>query len=641
MSILRHLWPRSTPKLLPYTLFLSCLAGTLSVLPVAAHAPTSPPDTPGAPQGGELGAPVTATGKLHIVHADDMDHQRSHFMYHLEDERTKRFRRLHFLDTPPAHRHAGARATVRGHAHGEDIVIAAANDADLAPVAPALAAAVAGEQKTLVIMANFQDAAVSCSASTIRDTLFTDPMARSIDDLYQETSYGQLWFTGEVYGAYTLNYRSTDPCDFYAWSSAAEAAAQVQGVNTSAYTRKVFVLPRNNACGYIGLGTVGGYPSQSWVFACDMPDVFGHELGHNLGTQHASTPSSEYGDYSDIMGVSGIGLRHMNAPHKEAMGWLPSTQVSTITQDGTYTIAPLELNPVDTVAPQVLKIAKRDTNEVYYFSYRRPIGFDASLSTAYTDRVNVHRYASSGTFTYFLQALSDGGRFQDTVNGITVTQVRHDATSATVQVSMSCTPAAPSLSVSPSSQRTTPGTTVRYTVSVTNTDSAACPQAALALTSTVPAGWTSSLTPSSLSLAPGATATATVALTAPTGTSVGSYSSQVRVGDTLVAAHVAAATVSTTIDAPIAADTTPPTAPTALRATVRSNKIQLSWNAASDNVGVSGYAVWRNGVKIATTSNLSYTDGSTRSGVYYTYYIIAFDRAGNLSVASPAVTVKR
>jgi hypothetical protein len=326
----------------------------------------------------------------------------------------------------------------------------------------------------------------------------------------------------------------------------------------------------------------------------------------------------------------------MNAPHKEELGWLPAGQVVTVTQSGTYKIAPLELHPAETVAPQALKIAKRDTNEYYYFSYRLPLGFDANLASTYTNRVNVHRYAGSGAvYTYFLQGLADGSSFTDAVNGVTVTQVSHDVNTATVQVTLSCTPGSPTLSVSPSSQSSKAGAIVTYTVSVTNQDSAACPQAALNLGVTVPSGWMGTLTPNTLALLPGGTGSAVLAVTSPTGTSTGSYSVQAKVFDNLVAVHTASASVTDVVD------NTPPTAPTNLKAIVKANKVQLSWGAASDNVGVSSYAIWRSNVQIGSTTGTSYTDGSARSGVTYTYYAVARDKAGNVSAASNSVTVKR
>jgi hypothetical protein len=44
----------------------------------------------------------------------------------------------------------------------------------------------------------FTDANVSCTLDDIRDLMFTDAADQSIDDLYQETSYGGIWLTGQV-----------------------------------------------------------------------------------------------------------------------------------------------------------------------------------------------------------------------------------------------------------------------------------------------------------------------------------------------------------------------------------------------------------------------------------------------------------
>src|SRR5438093_13226572 len=125
-----------------------------------------------------------------------------------------------------------------------------------------------------------------------------------------------------------------------------------------------------------------------------------------------------------------------------------------------------------------------------------------------------------------------------------------------------------------------------------------------------------------------------LAVTSPTGTPTGSYNALAKVFDNLVAAHTASASVTDVVDS------TPPTAPTNLNARVRGNKVQLSWGAASDNVGVSSYVIWRNNVQIGSTTGTGYTDGSAASGTY-TYYVVAYDKAGNVSAASNYVTVKR
>src|SRR5256712_2107637 len=85
-------------------------------------------------------------------------------------------------------------------------------------------------------------------------------------------------------------------------------------------------------------------------------------------------------------------------------------------------------------------------------------------------------------------------------------------------------------------------------------------------------------------------------------------------------------------------DTTPPSVPTGLTAAaVSSSQINLSWTASTDNVGVSGYRVYRGGTQIATTSTTSFTNTGLSPSTTYTYTVAAFDAAGNLSAqSSPA-----
>jgi chitodextrinase len=90
------------------------------------------------------------------------------------------------------------------------------------------------------------------------------------------------------------------------------------------------------------------------------------------------------------------------------------------------------------------------------------------------------------------------------------------------------------------------------------------------------------------------------------------------------------------------ADTTPPSVPTGLTAaTSGSTQVELGWNASTDNVGVSGYTVYRNGIGIATVaaSKLSYADTTVTQGATYTYSVDAFDAAGNHSPQSAGVSV--
>jgi len=87
-------------------------------------------------------------------------------------------------------------------------------------------------------------------------------------------------------------------------------------------------------------------------------------------------------------------------------------------------------------------------------------------------------------------------------------------------------------------------------------------------------------------------------------------------------------------------DTTPPSVPTNLSATaVSSSQINLAWSASTDNIGVTGYNVYRGGIPIATVAGTSYqnTTGLSPSTIY-TYTVAAYDAAGNTSTQSASTS---
>ncbi len=87
-------------------------------------------------------------------------------------------------------------------------------------------------------------------------------------------------------------------------------------------------------------------------------------------------------------------------------------------------------------------------------------------------------------------------------------------------------------------------------------------------------------------------------------------------------------------------DTAAPTAPTSLAASgTTSSATNLSWTAATDNVGVTGYDVYQNGVFRANTASTSYAVTGLTAATAYSFYVIAKDAAGNASTASNTVNV--
>lgn len=115
------------------------------------------------------------------------------------------------------------------------------------------------------------------------------------------------------------------------------------------------------------------------------------------------------------------------------------------------------------------------------------------------------------------------------------------------------------------------------------------------------------------------------------------YSYQVVAYD--AANNNSAASNTATVATPDAPDGQAPTVPTNLAASVvSSTQINLSWTASTDNVGVTGYDVYRNSTKVATVTTTTFGDTSLTPSTTYSYYVKARDAAGNLSGASNTVS---
>ncbi len=86
-------------------------------------------------------------------------------------------------------------------------------------------------------------------------------------------------------------------------------------------------------------------------------------------------------------------------------------------------------------------------------------------------------------------------------------------------------------------------------------------------------------------------------------------------------------------------DTTAPTAPTGLTVgTVTGSSVALSWTASTDNRGVTGYRVFRDGTLVGSPTSTSFTDTGLTAATSYVYTVKAVDAAANVSAASAPVT---
>ncbi|WP_136487641.1 NEW3 domain-containing protein [Vibrio sp. H11] len=435
-----------------------------------------------------------------------------------------------------------------------------------------------GEQRTLVMLINFQDNIQEpWTAQETQDLVFGP-----VSDYYKENSDGRTWLTGDVVGYYTLPIAST--CDSWDIYVNAKQMAEDSGVDVSRYQRLVYIFPKNSSCGWTGMGTLGGTQTRAYINGSFTMNTIGHELGHNFGLYHAEYLDCKneiigegclaitYGDTLDIMGAYGV-EGHFNAFNKEQLGWLSTDSGDIVEADteASYIIEPLETTLSDSA--KGIKIPRGVDPETgqqqwYYVEYRQAIGFDSFLSTkpGVTNGVVIHRSPESSTrgsqlldmtpqsslFDLDDAALLTGNSFTDSDAGITITTEWADSTGASVHVSFTqatCSSSSPGVSVVANQSSVLAGDTASYSVTVVNNDSDSCAATNYNVSAEVPDGWLS--TSSVVSLAAGATETVTLNVTPSDKVAEGSYSLSFTAVNGSDSRDIGSAVANLTIDAPV------------------------------------------------------------------------------------------
>jgi hypothetical protein len=546
------------------------------------------------------GKPAQLDGELEIVHQDFRDgHGRFVFTLKQADGTLVP---MQFAKHPPTHLLTGDHVRANGQMLNGSLLLysgstnltkttGSSKPAPSASPTPSIPVPnTLGTQSILVILVNFQDAAVQpYLASDVRNAFFSEANSFIVENSYQQTS-----LTGDVVGWYTIP-DSVTTCNISQIATDAQNAAVAAGVNLSNYTRYVFFFPQDNACGFSGASQVGGKPSQSWINGTVDPYVVNHELGHAFGLWHShslvcSTTATicssgtvvEYGDRLDTMGTPQTAFPEYNGFQKERLGWLnygASPSIQTVTASGTYTINSYELGGSGSNALKILKSTDPTTGAKtwYYLEARQAIGFDAFLinSIYYTQNetngVLFHlgtdgdgnsselldmTPATPTTSGWFDPSLVVGQSFQDSTAGVTITPTTVSSTGITVQITMNgsgpaCTAANPTVSVSPSqSQSVTSGTPVNFTATLTDNDSSSCSPATFNLASSLPSGWIGVWSAAGLSLSPGKSGSAMLTATSPVGTADGTYNLSVSAMNSSAASYSGSAAATYVISTP-------------------------------------------------------------------------------------------
>ena len=637
----------------------------VAAMPVEAAASTT---ADGSVTTAPDGTTVT-TGELQVAHADDFKTNTAKYTYSLKTSHGTL--KLAFIGqgprgsggatvqvlgdqvgntihVPPAAPEGGVHVVRRARtlAEGGSVLAAGGTTGTTDPqAAPADVLASGPTAVTVaVVLVNFSnDARVPVTVANANSIVFTN--GNSVANFFAEESRGAVSVSGAVFGTYTLPDDNTG-CAWQKWGTDAMAAAAAAGHNVSGYDHVIFAWPTASSCGWAGLGYVpGAYTYNNGSFSLR---VLAHELSHNLGIGHASSLTctsgatvvalsstcsfSEYGDPFTVMG-SGSSY-HNDGEQLGEMGWLRAGELTTVTPNGsTYTLKPvLGSTPGSAM---VLRIARGD-GTWFFLDVRTTVGpyFDTfAAGSAAVTGVMIRLSPDSGapirnpqntklidtnpaTSTFYDAPLAVGKTLDDPVSHISITTLSVDASGATVRVSTSGGPNVPSA----------------FTATATG------PTAVDLAWQAATGGNVATAYTLLRDGAPLATLPASARSFHDAGVSASTrylYSITATDGSATVSPP---ATSSVSSPGAPPADPIPPTAPGALTATPASaTTVVLSWTTGTDDQGVAGYRIERNGIVVASTASTGWTDTHRTPSTTYSYAVQTIDLSSNLSPAATAV----
>lgn len=181
----------------------------------------------------------------------------------------------------------------------------------------------------------------------------------------------------------------------------------------------VYQQSNGRVCDYYDVDTdVTVAYRPAWLYKMRLPSdhthggALAHEVAHSYGAHHARWISSisgdyrEYGNHHDTMGGQNHTMGHFQAALKERLDWIPA--VSTITDDGPYSIAPLE--------------TPRDEIGTALHAWRIDLGKVNNDASVMTNKANAN-LPSPGDLYYYLESRRQANLPHNIPDGVIVNRV--------------------------------------------------------------------------------------------------------------------------------------------------------------------------------------------------------------------------
>ena len=235
-----------------------------------------------------------------------------------------------------------------------------------------------GEKKLLYIRVCYPD-----DPSEPISPAGAESLMAQVNDFYRTHSYSQFGLVSTVTPLLVLPSSKTNyfPENRESWDSflllqdAREAARQA-GYDPANYDLDVVRFNTWFERSFANIGARGAWMASS------QPSITIHEIGHNLGLQHAnrwvgpvngSGTNIEYGDMFDIMGQPSdykpTGFHFLN---KRMLGWLSDSNVVRITSSGIYRVYAHDGITNVLARPYALRIRKDDERD-YWIEKRQAL----------------------------------------------------------------------------------------------------------------------------------------------------------------------------------------------------------------------------------------------------------------------------